>query len=597
MNALIKRKKWVLRIVGILALACAAGCADDGQESQQETFLELSLDGVEPVELEEGALLEDRAKDRSAVVAILRGAVERDSSQPYSAELVRAIEAEVYRDVDPGTGPEFWIMEASVEDADGNVLWTDRENGVFQLVEFLQVILEEQDIPLNAEQVFRFVEREYPQLTEFAVRVPTGLQGGVDYVLKIPEQDGELYEVVRLPIEALVDGAEPPQTEGTVETLVESAPPKDALDIVILGDGYIAQDREKFTLDVQAVSEALIESEPFATHRESLNIRSVFVESNERGAGYDCTGNPLLDGGCKEGLRDSPFGTVFVITAIADILGLDLGNVSDRVAMPIEVASIYDAASLANYDEIIVVSNTRRRSGFAGLYVSLVTSFDRSRVEFPNVAVHELGHSFGVLGDEYQVSGDPCLFNEPRVPLPANIAPFQEPDFKWDRWFLDDTPVPTPEEDADEFPIGAYEGAYNCDFLFRPAHSCKMNRNEAEPFCSVCLEQVTRRVYSVIDPVPSEPAVVERVDASTLRFELPVYPDWEDRFEIQWTLNQTPIDGQATLELDAQLHAEQLEGNDSEWLELKARISDATSTIRIEDQTWQSELVWYVRSR
>lgn len=581
------------RTVGFLiAAACLlVACVSDETTTAGPGSLELADSNTNPLEVPEGTFIENEAKDRSAILTILKGDVDRGEPAPYRAELVQSIDAEVYRDTDSGTGPEFWLMEASVEDADGNVLWRDRENGLFQLLEFLQVILEEQDIPLTAFQVFDFVRQQYPQLLEFAVRVPTGIEGGQDYVLKMPDEEGEYYEVIRLSIADLVANATPPETEAEVETIYESAPPADALDIVILGDGYPTEDREKFALDAQAVGEALLEAEPFSTHAQSVNVHTVFTPSAERGAGYDCTGNPLVDGSCKDGLRDNQFGTVFVITALADILNIDIGDLSDRVAMPIEVRRLYDAASLANYDEIVLISNTRRRSGFAGLYISVVTSFDRDRVQFPDVAVHELGHSFGVLGDEYEVRGDPCLFNEPRVPLPPNIAQFAMEEIKWERWFMGPTPVPTPIDEADEYPVGAYEGAYNCDFLYRPAANCKMNSDENLPFCPICREQVSRRMYSVIDPLRSQSATVERRGES-LVFELPVYEDWEDRFEIRWTLGEEEIGDLPTLELNV----DKLPAS-PEWLPLTAAVRDSTGHVVIDDPNLTSEIRWFVRRR
>jgi len=220
-----------------------------------------------------------------------------------------------------------------------------------------------------------------------------------------------------------------------------------------------------------------------------------------------------------------------------------------------------------------------------------VTSFDRERVKFPDVAVHELGHSFGVLGDEYEVTGDPCLFNEPRVPLPANIAPEANEGFKWDRWFMGPTPVPTPETCAREFPVGAYTGAYNCDFLFRPAETCKMNRDEDMPFCPVCTEQVSRRIFSVIDPVTSQPPTVERLAGGGLRFELPVYDDWDERFEITWAVGDESVADEPVLELAPS----DVVGD--EWVPVVATVRDATGHIVLDDPDATSVLRWFVRAR
>ncbi len=560
-----------LRFCLIIAMTTALSCSSDDEGAGSSLTVQAS-DGTEQ-SLSSGETVALAPENREAVSIIVKGNLE-NGNRPYSTELVDVISG-VYRDHDEGTGPEFWLMEASVEDADGSVLWSDRENSLFQLLEFLEIILSQTaSINIPAAAVYNYVKQDYPELLNFSVRVPVGIEGADSYVLKMPDEDGDYYEVGRWKIADLLEQAREPALEGEVTTLVDSGPPEDNLDIVILGDGYQADNREKFDLDAQAVAEALTRAEPFRSHSESINIHTVWTPSVETGAGYDCTGNPFSDGQCKRDLRDTVFRTTFVVTAIGDLVNQDLGA-SDRVAMPLEVAKMYEYGALANADEIVLISNTRRASGFAGLYVSVVTTFDTNRQQFPNVAVHELGHSFGVLGDEYQAEGDACLFNEPRVPLPANIA--SEPTgnmFKWDRWFMGPTPIPTPAAEKDEYPIGAYLGAYNCDDLYRPAHSCKMNGDESDAFCAVCREQVTRRMYSVIDPLAHGTAEMTGTDSG---IELSVGVHDPELFEVTWKNGETELGTGTSIVVSS----DDLTGGD--FNTITAEITETTGFIELDE--------------
>ncbi|MEZ4461427.1 MAG: M64 family metallopeptidase [bacterium] len=564
----------------LLLILVLAACSSETSDAPTNTSLDVLVDGVpanvsgvQPTPVENG----------EARVAIFKGVVK--PGNVYSAELLRTIDTPAYMDIDTGVdGDPFWITQASVEDANGNVLWTDRVNTMFQLLEFLELVVEQtgsSSLNLNRAQLYAFVGQQYPALLEFPVKVPVGIPGGKDFVLRVPNEDNVFVEVARVDIASAVENATPPLVEGKVTTLLQSGPASDRLDVVILGDGYRAEDEEAFDLDAQVIAERLQETEPYASQINMINIHKVFTPSVEKGAGYDCTGSATTDAGCKEDLRDTVFGTTFVITALADRLMLALGE-SDRVAMPLEIARIFDVAVQAQYDEVILISNAKRYSGFAGVYVALVTTFGGNRNLMADVAMHELGHSFGALGDEYQVDGDPCLFAEPRVPLPANIAAYTDDSFKWDRFFDGPVPIPTPTDRASEFPVGAYEGAYNCDFLYRPSRDCKMKSDESLPYCPVCTEQLVRRLYATTDPIV-EPQV-ERLESGALKFSVVVA---SDNLTATWFLNDAEFGTGPSVTV---------EGKDVDGSEntLRVVVSDTSGRVRVEDPRTSQEQSWTI---
>ncbi len=582
-----------LRTALLVSLAMSiTGCPPPPDESVESITVHVSQTepgGDDESPLEAGVTLEASTEEaREALLVILKGVSDPAPDRPLTYEVVRAIDRPMYRDVDDAPGPEQWITRAHLEDADGNVLWSERVNTLYQLLEYLELVLDQTSpVNLSVSQLLSFVGQNYPELLEFGVTIPLGIEGAHEYVLQVPKPESdELYEVLRVELDELRAAAGPSLLEGEPELIHEGGDPRDSIDIVLLGDGYTADQREKFIGDTKVIMNRILATEPFASHKSLFNIHRVWTPSNEAGAGYDCTGIATIDAGCKDDLRDTQFETAFVISALADKFSLDLQDTSDRVAMPIQVARLYDAASAVPFDEIMMISNTRRTSGFAGLYVSVLTSYDPTRTSFPNTAVHELGHSFGVLGDEYDVEGDPCLDNEPRIPLPPNISNTAELDLlKWSYWIEDGTELPTPRNVGDGV-VGAFQGTYNCDDLYRPELICKMRDSDQETFCPVCSEQLVKRMYSVVDPVGDQPYTASLGEDGAVVFTASLRDATVTA--VTWELGDEVIGEGTTLEIA---------GSDlpQEWTKLTARVHASTDFVRREDPRFEARHTWWVR--
>lgn len=288
--------------------------------------------------------------------------------------------------------------------------------------------------------------------------------------------DPTYHQVGRGPLEA-------PSTE-VIDVLV-SGGASNKVDLVILGDGYTAEEKEKFEGDCRHFAENFFAVEPFLSRRNLFNVRAVFVPSRESG----------IDEPRKGIYRDTAFGMMF--------------NTFDlpRYCMSHAVWSMHDAVSTVPHDAILLMGNSSRYGG--GAIYNHYTVFVSDNEYDDYLPVHELGHGFGGLGDEYYTSA--VAYNEfyPKgvEPWEPNITALLNPEnLKWKRFVEDGTPIPTSEDDANHSEkVGAFEGAgYAAKGLYRPAKDCKMFSKGNRDFCKVC-EQGLVDVIEYFAPRPDTP--------------------------------------------------------------------------------------------
>ena len=116
---------------------------------------------------------------------------------------------------------------------------------------------------------------------------------------------------------------------------------------------------------------------------------------------------------------------------------------------------------------------------------------------FQPVVVHEFGHSFAGLADEYFYEED--IMNDT---YPLNIEPWEQNittrvnfSSKWEDMLTPNTPIPTPVNKRDKYPIGVYEGAaYSFKGIYRSSYDCRMKTNEYPEFCPVCQRAIQRLI-------------------------------------------------------------------------------------------------------
>ena len=257
--------------------------------------------------------------------------------------------------------------------------------------------------------------------------------------------------------------------------LHRSGSAEDCIDVAILAEGYTQSEMELFYRDAEATCEALFAHAPFDKLKNRFNI--VAVESVSEDSGVSIP----LKGEWKSTAVSSHFSTFY----------------SDRYLTTSRVKSIHNWLSGIPYEHIIILANTDTYGG-GGIYNSytLTTAHHPS---FKPVVVHEFGHSFGGLADEYFYSDEPSpLYPYHMEPWEQNISTLVNFESKWKDMVPAGTPVPTPvKTSGDEIytAVGVYEGAgYTSKGIYRPATNCRMKTNEAPGFCPVCQRALERMI-------------------------------------------------------------------------------------------------------
>lgn len=241
--------------------------------------------------------------------------------------------------------------------------------------------------------------------------------------------------------------------------------PKDAIDVVILAEGYTQGEMDKFFSHAQSAVDAMFTHEPFKSRRDNFNFLAVGTPSKDTGVSV-----PL-----KNQWRETAFGSHFSTFY------------SDRYLTTPNVGMIHDALTGVPYEHIIILANTPVYGG-GGIFnnYTLTTSLHDN---FAPVVVHEFGHSFGGLADEYFYEEEVMKDTYPTdvEPWEPNITTLVDFASKWEPIVKKGTPVPTPVAERDKYPVGVYEGGgYSFKGVYRPADECRMRNNTWPAFCGGC---------------------------------------------------------------------------------------------------------------
>lgn len=310
--------------------------------------------------------------------------------------------------------------------------------------------------------------------------------------------------------------------------------PHSCVDIAILGEGYTLKELDKFQKDFEKFTNIFFNFEPYKSYKDKFNFYGVFKPSEESGV-------------------DEPRANIFKKTALNATFN-SLG--SERYLLTEDNKAVRDMAAHVPYDALMIMVNHSRYGG-GGIY-NLFSTFTTDNQWHEYLFLHEFGHSFSGLADEYYTSDVSYndFFHTDVEPVEPNITALINNEPKWKNLLSDGIEIPTPWEktqfdsldlkwqakrrvlnndvaelkkneapkseitkaqkeydrmdkehsnQVDEFlhnskywdKVGAFEGAgYQSRGLYRPMIDCLMFSKGKKPFCKVCEKAVIQMIKS-----------------------------------------------------------------------------------------------------
>lgn len=262
------------------------------------------------------------------------------------------------------------------------------------------------------------------------------------------------------------------------------------IDLAIVAEGYTEAQMGKFYTDCQRAVDALFAWEPFKSLKDRFNVVAVAAPSREAG--------PTVP---HHGVwHTTPAGSHYDTFY------------SDRYLMSQDMHRIYDLLSGVPFEHIMVLVNSDTYGG-GGIY-NQVTFSTSDHPTFKEVFVHEFGHSYAGLADEYAYDDmDSEWYPADTEPWEPNITTLKDFNAKWADLMPKKQPIPTPlDPKVPDFKridkndpkamatlnratqvVGVFEGAgYQSKGCYRPAQECRMKINEVQDFCPVCTRAIQR---------------------------------------------------------------------------------------------------------
>ena len=264
------------------------------------------------------------------------------------------------------------------------------------------------------------------------------------------------------------------------ETLQQATDPSRCIHIAYIAEGYTEAEMPVFIKDCRIAMEALFAHEPFKSMRQRFNIIAVKAPSAESG-----TSEPSK-GIWKNTALHSHFDTFY----------------SDRYLTTLHLKDLHNWLAGTPYEHIIVLVNTEKYGG-GGILNSYNLSMAHNDY-FKPVVVHEFGHSFAGLGDEYAYEKETInMYPTDVEPWEPNLTTLVDFHGKWENLINKKTPIPTPQPAdldkpnarRDKWKIGAYEPAgYAQHGVYRGFPDCRMRTNVHPEFCPICTQAITRLI-------------------------------------------------------------------------------------------------------
>lgn len=255
--------------------------------------------------------------------------------------------------------------------------------------------------------------------------------------------------------------------------IVDNGESSKKVDLVFVAEGYTASQMEKFKSDVRFMADYMFEREPYKSRKSDFNVWAVMSPSKDVGP----------DNPGKSYWSRTPMASTFYTFG------------TDRYLTTSDYKAVRDVVWDVPTDAIFILVNTEVYGG-GGIYnyYAMASSDNKYRGE---VMIHEFGHAFAGLGDEYFDSETAYegFYNLKVEPWEPNLTTLVNFDTKWKKMLPAGTPIPTPVDPAQPRKIGVYEGGgYMSKGIYRPIDKCQMRVNTKDGFCPVCQDAISRTI-------------------------------------------------------------------------------------------------------
>jgi hypothetical protein len=286
---------------------------------------------------------------------------------------------------------------------------------------------------------------------------------------------------------------------------------EERINIFVLSDGYIASDEQQFLDRAETLKTLLFGTSPFNFYGDYFNFYKIFVPSDHSGALHPCVGcNGNLEAGCTEFLVTTAFGSSYDTedpdgNGFHRLLCADAGLVNDFIengdlAQHIPSSNItYTTIVLVNTAPVPGLSDFDEWGGCGNIDDGIATMTSEAYTSsgppvnsnFALGAIHEFGHTFALLQDEYFYDNNTEAPNKDEAVSPAT------PDI-WDHW-----------DGINNIDYHGHTGVSICGTLqdatgwYKPRDEACMMERVDRPFCSVCSEAIIERIHQLVNPIES----------------------------------------------------------------------------------------------
>lgn len=290
------------------------------------------------------------------------------------------------------------------------------------------------------------------------------------------------------------------------ETILYNGNSDKHINLVILSDGYTSTELSKFVTDATNFTTVFFNEIPFSNYKRYFNVFIIKVPSNESGASHPGTATDVTEPAHPVITVDNYFGSTF-----------DFGNIHRLlVATKTSVITNVLAANFPNYDQALILVNSPYYGGSGGYYTVASTHSSSAQI-----AVHELGHSFSGLNDEYW-AGD--VYAREGINMTKQTDPLL---VRWKNWI-----------GANGIGIYQHSGSGIASQWYRPHQNCLM-RYLGVPFCSVCKQGTVEKIHTIVTPVESYDPQINPVSPTNypVKFKLKLISPEPNTLKRNWMLN------------------------------------------------------------